>query len=58
MIRDVIKELIEGFGGPVLYGLPSGHTTGPTLTLPFGVTARVVTGPTPSLVIEEASVNP
>jgi muramoyltetrapeptide carboxypeptidase len=57
-IRDVIKDLVEGFDGPVLFGLPSGHTTGPTLTLPFGVTARVIAGPTPSLVIEEASVNP
>ncbi len=30
---------MDGFRGPVLFGLPSGHTTGPTLTLPFGVRA-------------------
>ena len=30
-----------GFPGPVLFGLPSGHTSGATLTLPFGVQARV-----------------
>ena len=44
------------FRGPVLFGLPSGHTTGATLTLPFGVRARVVTGAEPALIIEEAAV--
>ena len=41
------RELRRGFRGPVLFGLPSGHTTAPTLTLPFGVRARVVTGAAP-----------
>ncbi len=40
----------------MLFGLPSGHTSGATLTLPFGVRARVVTGARPALVIEEAAV--
>jgi len=55
-IRAVIADLLDGFGGPVLFGLPSGHTTGPCLTLPFGVRARVVTAPEPQLIIEEAAV--
>jgi muramoyltetrapeptide carboxypeptidase len=55
-IRDVLAELVTGFRGPVLFGLPSGHTTGATLTLPFGVRTRVVTKPQPSLIIEEAAV--
>ena len=55
-IRDVIRHLTEDFSGPVLFGLPSGHTDGPTLTLPFGVRARVVTRGTPALVIEESAV--
>ncbi|HEX6975179.1 MAG TPA: LD-carboxypeptidase [Vicinamibacterales bacterium] len=55
-IRDVVRELVKDFDGPVLYGLPSGHTSGPTLTLPFGVRARVVAGRAPALVIEEAAV--
>ena len=55
-IRDVIADLMAGFEGPILYGVPSGHTTGATLTLPFGVQARVVTGPEPALVIEESAV--
>jgi muramoyltetrapeptide carboxypeptidase LdcA involved in peptidoglycan recycling len=56
-VRDVIADLVEDFPGPVLYGLPSGHTTGPTLTLPFGVGARVVAGHRSVLIIEEAAVS-
>jgi muramoyltetrapeptide carboxypeptidase len=56
--REVIQELTAGFRGPVLYGLPSGHTNGATLTLPFGVEARVIAGPEPALVIEESAVSP
>jgi muramoyltetrapeptide carboxypeptidase len=56
-IRSVIADLVADFPGPVLFGLPSGHTTGATLTLPFGVAARVVTNPSPALIIEEAAVS-
>jgi muramoyltetrapeptide carboxypeptidase len=55
-IRSVVADLVSDFRGPVLFGLPSGHTSGPTLTLPFGVQARVVAGPSPVLVIEESAV--
>jgi muramoyltetrapeptide carboxypeptidase len=55
-IKAAVADMIEGFPGPVLFGLPSGHTTGACLTLPFGVQARVVTAPGPALVIEEAAV--
>jgi muramoyltetrapeptide carboxypeptidase len=55
--RQVIGELTDGFPGPVLYGLPSGHTSGATLTLPFGVRARVITGARPALIIEESAVD-
>ena len=54
--RAVMADLFADFPGPVLIGLPSGHTTGPAMTLPFGVQARVVGGPQPRLVIEEAAV--
>jgi len=56
-IRDVLRDLLADFPGPVLFGLPSGHTAGACLTLPFGVAARVVTAPEPALVIEEAAVD-
>lgn len=55
-VKDVLMDIVAGFRGPVLFGLPSGHTNGATLTLPFGVRTRVVTKPQPALIIEEAAV--
>src|SRR5436190_9317314 len=54
--RAVMAELLAHFPGPVLIGFPSGHTTGPAMTLPFGVTCRVVADERPRLVIEEHAV--
>jgi muramoyltetrapeptide carboxypeptidase len=54
--REVMAELFADFPGPVLIGFPSGHTTGPALTLPLGVSARLIAGPRPRLAIEEAAV--
>lgn len=55
LIRDVLRDFVEGFAGPVLFGFPSGHTAGATWTLPIGVRARVRTD-RPALIIEEAAV--
>ena len=55
-IKDVVREFMKDFRGPVLFNFPSGHTTGATWTLPFGVRAEVVSGPTPSIRILEAAV--
>jgi len=55
-VRDVLHEFVAGFNGPVLYGFPSGHTSGATWTLPFGVTATVRTAPA-ALIIDEAAVS-
>jgi muramoyltetrapeptide carboxypeptidase len=54
--RTVMADLFAEFAGPVLIGFPSGHTTGPAMTLPFGVSCRVIAGSRPRLVIEEAAV--
>jgi muramoyltetrapeptide carboxypeptidase len=54
--RGVLAELTRDFPGPVLVGLPAGHTAGPAHTLPLGVRARVVAGGRPRLVLEEAAV--
>jgi len=54
--RAVMADLFAEFAGPVLIGFPSGHTTGPAMTLPFGVSCRVIAGSRPRLVIEEAAV--
>jgi muramoyltetrapeptide carboxypeptidase len=56
-IRDVISDFVRDFHGPVVFGFPSGHTVGATWTIPFGVRGRLVTGPRPALVIEEAVVD-
>lgn len=54
--REVVADLVEGFPGPVLYGMPSGHGEGPTVTLPFGVRTRVLAGGAPRMIVEEAAV--
>lgn len=54
--RDVVRDILRDFPGPVLLGLPSGHTTGPALTLPFGVRATVSVHATPRIIIEEPAV--
>jgi muramoyltetrapeptide carboxypeptidase len=54
--RAVMADLFADFPGPVLIGFPSGHTVSPAMTLPFGVGCRVVGGPEPRVVIEEAAV--
>ena len=54
--RATVADVLRGFPGPVLFGLSSGHTTRPTLTLPLGVGVRVLGGPRARLVIEESAV--
>jgi muramoyltetrapeptide carboxypeptidase len=54
--REVMADVLSDFRGPILFGLPSGHTSGPCLTLPLGVRARVVAGSSPALIIEESAV--
>ena len=53
--RDVIAEFFADFSGPVLIGFPSGHTTTPLISLPFGVETRVVARGQPRLVLQEAA---
>jgi len=55
--RAVMADLLRDFPGPVLIGFPSGHTTGPVTTLPFGVQCRVVADARPRLIIEESAVS-
>ncbi len=55
--RETLTALTREFPGPVLFGLPSGHTPGAAVTLPLGVRARVVAGSRPAVAIEEAAVS-
>ena len=54
--RGVVERLTREFSGPVVYGFPSGHTSGPCWTLPLGVQVCVSTSPFPSLTVEESAV--
>jgi hypothetical protein len=53
----MIAGAMAGFRGPVLFGLPSGHSSGATVTLPLGVRAIAIADRRPRLVIEEAAVS-
>jgi muramoyltetrapeptide carboxypeptidase len=55
-VKDVLRDFLKDFDGPVLFNFPSGHTTGATWTLPFGVRVDVIGDPSPSLRILEAAV--
>jgi muramoyltetrapeptide carboxypeptidase len=54
--RGVAADALREFRGPVVWGLPAGHCAGPALTLPLGVRARVVAGPSPYVEILESAV--
>jgi muramoyltetrapeptide carboxypeptidase len=41
--RDAIRSFTADFPGPVLFGFPSGHTSGPCWTLPLGVRVSMKT---------------
>jgi muramoyltetrapeptide carboxypeptidase len=53
---ETLGSFLGKSGGPVLAGFPSGHSKGPSWTLPLGVTVRVVTRPQPAVIVEEAPV--
>lgn len=55
--RAVMADMFADFPGPVVMGFPSGHTTGPAMTLPLGVSCRVIADGRPRLVIEDAAVS-
>jgi len=52
----VAEQLADEFDGPILYGFPSGHTTAPMWTLPFGVRVSLRSGEQSAVVIEESPV--
>jgi muramoyltetrapeptide carboxypeptidase len=54
--RSTMADLFRDFPGPVVFGFPSGHTTGPLVTLPLGVRVRVAANAQPRVIVEEAAV--
>ncbi len=55
--RETVARALAAFDGPVVWGLPSGHTSRASVTLPFGVRARVIARGVPRVIIEEAAVS-
>ena len=54
--RAVLKKLLRPVRGPVVYGLPTGHTVHPMLTLPLGINVVVDGTGTGQVVVDEAAV--
>jgi muramoyltetrapeptide carboxypeptidase len=54
--RSTMANLFRDFPGPVVFGFPSGHTTGPLVTLPLGVRVRVAATGQARVSVEEAAV--
>jgi muramoyltetrapeptide carboxypeptidase len=55
--RDVLRDVLTGFTGPVIFNVTSGHDAGEVVSIPFGVRARVTASPRPRLIIEEAAAS-
>ena len=53
---DVLAAVARDFPGPVVTGFPSGHTAGPTWTLPLGVRVRLRANAHPAVIVEESPV--
>lgn len=53
---DAVRHALTGVAGPVVAGVPSGHTADAMLTLPFGVQVSLRAGDDVSLSIDEAAV--
>jgi len=43
-LEEVILDILADFDLPILYGFPTGHTSGPNAIVPFGVRARLHVG--------------
>jgi muramoyltetrapeptide carboxypeptidase len=40
-LQEVLLDLLSGASFPILFGFPTGHTSGPNVIVPFGVRARL-----------------
>jgi muramoyltetrapeptide carboxypeptidase len=54
-LQEIVFSIMKDFSFPILYGLPSGHTTTGALTLPFGVSV-ILNADERYLQLEEAAV--
>jgi muramoyltetrapeptide carboxypeptidase len=57
-LEEVLLEALAGLEVPVAFGLPSGHTTHPNVTLPLGVAVRLRCGASEArLEVDEVAVS-
>jgi muramoyltetrapeptide carboxypeptidase len=56
-LQEVIADLLAELSFPILYGLPTGHTSRPNVIVPFGVRARLdITSSAPLFELLESAV--
>lgn len=55
--RETVARALADFAGPIVWGLPSGHTARAAVTLPLGVQTRVIARDVPRIIIEESAVS-
>src|ERR1019366_2170205 len=53
-LHDLVVRILGGFGVPMAFGLKSGHVSGKSFTLPFGVSATLSVGQSVAMKIEAA----
>ncbi len=58
LLESSILSALEDFGGPIAFGLRSGHVSGPNVTLTLGVAAELRPGAHPTLHLLEPAVHP
>jgi muramoyltetrapeptide carboxypeptidase len=56
-LEEVILDVLGETEFPILYGFPTGHTSGPNAIVPFGVAARLDLGPNPIFEMLEPAVS-
>jgi muramoyltetrapeptide carboxypeptidase len=55
-VRDVCARILSPLGIPIVFGAPIGHTVRPMLTVPLGVSARLVAEGSAMLEVLESAV--
>jgi muramoyltetrapeptide carboxypeptidase len=56
LLEEAILSALKGFGGPIAFGLRSGHVSRQNVTLTFGVEAELTVGDETGLELLEAAV--
>jgi muramoyltetrapeptide carboxypeptidase len=55
-LPEVLMDLLADFTFPVLFGFPTGHTSRPSVIVPFGVRARLDLGISKEFELLESAV--